>query len=374
MYVKNELEQNYIYLLPTKNRRYFKFGKSSIGQKRTGKLHKIYRFDFNRGLIFFGERKTVYNVETELKKMIPQSQHVYGDVDGSTEIRDFRFFGKVISLLRKKALKEYAFNEIFGNDKVMQTAFKTINSIPNVERINRNIRRTGRLDFFDYISLYPFNFIKYYFDHVGCLNLEFIRDYDCHYKSISDIDINRDTYKKEGESRIVFRLLNNDKDIILPVEICRVLCIYPSKEERYLAIFAKQRSLNMWKELCESDSPICFKDFCNDELEYICPSSIFNDLDQILTTKLEDNFLLRYRSGVVKRIFYRNSIENNQYSIQEDRNQYFLSRFNQAALFKQRCLILNDDQAENYFWNCAKYFGIQLKTKRPRNNAYGGVV
>ena len=264
------MNKHYIYLLPTKNGRYFKLGKSSIGQVRaTGKLHRIYNFDFNRSLVFFADRETVYKVETELKKSIPSCKHVYGKVDGSSEIREFKYFGKALALLRDKELVEFPFYQIFGKDKSKQTSATKNNSTPDVRRIYRKINRIGRLNLSDYCILYPFNFIEYSFDCYGCLNLEFIKDYDNHYGLLQEPYIKYYTHGHVDELRVVFRLTNNNDDQVLIAELCQILCIAPTQKEKYLAIEHKQRSLNLLKELCVFDSPICFKDFINNFISKI---------------------------------------------------------------------------------------------------------
>jgi len=273
--------------------------------------------------------------------------------------------------LRDKQIPEYSYVEIFGRDMDMYANFAPCPSNTYIKWIHKKIKYKKRIDFFYYCFLYPFYFIKYYFDCCGCINLEFINGYDNHYKLISDNYIKHYTYRKGDESRIVFRLLNNDEDEILPQLVCGVLCINPTQSEKFAAIDRKKESLKPLQEQCISDQPICFKDFINEELVYINPSLLFNDLDYIRTSNIEDNFSLHYKHEANKRIIYRDSVKYNQYKAPQDRNQYFLEQFYKTTLLRQKYLILNDDNAEKYFWFCAKYFGIPQKRKRPRNDCYG---
>lgn len=367
-YLSNE---NYIYLLPTKNGRYFKIGKSSVSLKRINKLDKHYNFYLNRGIIFTVDRKTVFSVESELINKIPKCKHAYGNVDGSTEIRDFRFFGKALTFLRNKEFPEYSIVDIFGNNIGNSVNYSKILTNGENKRIHKKIKTKKEISFFDYCFFYRFYFTRYYFDSHGCLNLKFINGLDKHYKLISDKNISCYTYGKGDESRIVFRLLNNDEEQILPRLVCEVLCINPKQSEKLAAFNRKKKSMKSLKEQCISDQPICFRDFINEELVYINPSLLFNNLDYIRTSNIEDNFLLHYKNEAKKRIIYRDSVKYNQFTTKEERDQYFIRRFDKNTLLEHKFLILNDDDAEKLFWFCSIYFGILQKRKKPRNGCYG---
>lgn len=368
----HETTKSYIYLLPTKNRRYFKLGKSSNGPGRiTSKLNKIYSFDFKRCLIFFSERETVFSIETKLKNAIPMCKHVYGKADGSTEIREIRYFPKALAMLRENALTEHSFNEIFrtGGNEICEFSRNQSSFIK--KQILKKIDNKKRIDFYHYAVLYASYFLEYYFDSFGYLNFEFIRDYNNHYKLISDKYIKMYTYQKGDKSRIVFILTYYDGVDIVLHEIFKTLCIYPSQIEKLEAAEKKQKSLNILKEQCVADYPLSFKDIINDELVHMLPSSIFNGLNIMQLSRIEDNFLLCYSSGVNQRIFYRDSVKYYQGESKVDKGHYFLGRFKHTQLLRHRCLYLNDERDEKYFWYCAKQYGIQLRRRRPRINTYG---
>lgn len=371
--MNNDFESlgHYIYLIPTKNGRYFKFGKSSNNSARILDHNTRFKFDLNRGLIFLVDRENVFIVESELNKKFPQCEHVYGKVDGSNEIRDFKYFKQALAYLREKELPGNSLIEIFGSDITKHIKSKV--RYPEIYYLQICILKKlkyEKLNLLEYSSLYAYNLTKYYYDNCGCLNLIFIHEFDNNVKLTSEICVNRYTYKKGDEMFMKFRLTNNyyyiDEEYL--TYICKVLSIKPAQSEKVAAIDRKLESKQLLKEQCISDKPICFKDFMDEELVFIKPSKLFNDLDYIRTSNIEDNFSLHYMQETTKKIIYRDSFE---YRAQKNRKQYFLRRFNKTTLLEQKYLLLNDENEEKYFWFCAKFFGIKKKKKKPRIGTYG---
>lgn len=87
--------ENYLYILPFKDKKHFKVGISSNNMNRIKHLNSIYSLDYDNGFILQGKEKKVKMLETMLLSITNQVDTFIGN-DGHTEVRSINDYDKVI--------------------------------------------------------------------------------------------------------------------------------------------------------------------------------------------------------------------------------------------------------------------------------------
>lgn len=94
--------ENYLYILPFKDKNHFKIGISSKNYTRIKHLDKLYSVNLDKSLIITaGKNSTIKILETELLTIFPKAD-IYKNTEGRTEIRDIKYLNECIDYIKQK--------------------------------------------------------------------------------------------------------------------------------------------------------------------------------------------------------------------------------------------------------------------------------
>jgi len=159
----------YLYLLPFKDKKYFKIGISKNNFNRVYTHNRNYNIDFNKSLIITSVKKSAISIlEKELLTIFePVDIEKFKNVDGYTEIRNIKYFNECLSIIKTKhpnlGLKIIKFNKFNKNKpKKIHKIKQSLNIVEikyNIE-INEKKIKEFRDYFFNFYDKYKNNIIN----------------------------------------------------------------------------------------------------------------------------------------------------------------------------------------------------------------------
>lgn len=108
LYIRFDMNDYILYILPFKNGNHFKFGITKIQSlKRIKQINSLYDIDIDNGFIYRGDKTSVISAESELKIYETLEVDEYLGLPGYTEIRDISKLDMTINIISKyNLLKE----------------------------------------------------------------------------------------------------------------------------------------------------------------------------------------------------------------------------------------------------------------------------
>jgi hypothetical protein len=274
----------FLYLLPFKNNKHFKFGISSSGFNRIENLNSIYEIDINKSKIYVTENeKLIKYIEKEIKVLFPDNERIYRGKDGWTEIRDIKIFDKVLELLNTRPkfvnLKSYQLVSLLN---------KGHSDFPNKEpeKKSNSIQRNDSHYFLYYFIVHNRNKIdNLYFDENQNVVIQFKFHYDVSSSILSGVlsklhfytstiggDRNTYTlYLKFVSSERVLAMLS----MYLKFDIKKLDKEYTKKQ----LIYIKKRSRKKYMKMIAMDSKIAFTNLITGRRILLNISTVFDGLD-----------------------------------------------------------------------------------------------
>lgn len=156
---------SYLYLIPFNDNAYFKIGISSGGFDRVIHHNRQFGVNLNKAVIVRGAKRIIKSIESELLMIFPKCTHNYKG-DGITEIRELKYFGEAIEIIKNKDSRlNLVFEKVKKSSIPRGINIRNINALENYEsfinQIFENIYHSEYItQFFDWQNINEYIWIE----------------------------------------------------------------------------------------------------------------------------------------------------------------------------------------------------------------------